>query len=228
MNACPEQQLRYNEPFEQAEAPIDRREGPQVNALGTVSRPRTDAARPSRLGEGELLDRVSAKDVHAFEELYRVYQPRLTRFLINLVRRPQLVEEVLDDTMMAVWQTAGSFRGASKPSTWIFAIAYRKAVKARARWPEPVEDPENDTRVSDDPAPDEGLHNQRLHEALRAAMDLLSPDHRAVVDLTYFHGLGYREIAEIMSCPVDTVKTRMFHARRRLKEAMAGGFEDWL
>ena len=82
--------------------------------------------------------------------------------------------------------------------------------------------------VSDDAAPDEGLQQQRLHDALRAAMDRLSPDHRAVVDLTYFHDLGYREIAEIMSCPVDTVKTRMFHARRRLKEAMAGGFEDWL
>jgi RNA polymerase sigma-70 factor (ECF subfamily) len=144
------------------------------------------------------------------------------------VQRPQLVEEVLDDTMMAVWQTASSFRGASKPSTWIFAIAYRKAVKARARWPMPVEDPQDDMRVSDDAAPDEGLQQQRLHDALRAAMDRLSPDHRAVVDLTYFHDLGYREIAEIMSCPVDTVKTRMFHARRRLKEAMAGGFEDWL
>jgi RNA polymerase sigma-70 factor (ECF subfamily) len=59
-------------------------------------------------------------------------------------------------------------------------------------------------------------------------MNELSPDHRAVVDLTYFHGMGYREIAEVMSCPVDTVKTRMFHARRRLREAMSGGPADWL
>jgi len=221
-------QLDYDEPFLRIEAQIDRREDPQVKVQGTASRPRTDARRVSTLEEGGLLDRVSAKDVHAFEELYRIYQPRLARFLINLVRRPQLVEEVLDDTMMAVWQTAGTFRGASKPSTWIFAIAYRKALKARARWPEPVEDLPADNRVSEGPAPDAEVHHQRLHDALVAAMDQLSPDHRAVVDLTYFHGLGYREIAEIMGCPVDTVKTRMFHARRRLKQALGGGLADWI
>jgi len=134
---------------------------------------------------------------------------------------------VLNDTMMVVWQTAGKFRGASKPSTWIFSIAYRKAMKAKARWPDPVEEP-TDERVSADPAPDEDLDRQRLHDALVNAMDQLSADHRAVVDLTYFHGMGYREIAEIMGCPVDTVKTRMFHARRRLKQVIAGSFDDWV
>jgi len=166
--------------------------------------------------------------LRAFERLYRIYQPRLARFLFNLVQRPQLVEEVLDDTMMVVWDTAGSFRGTSKLSTWIFAIAYRKALKARARWPDPVEEPANDTRVSLEPGPDGELEQGRLHDALIAAMETLSADHRAVVDLTYFHGLGYREIAEIMNCPVDTVKTRMFHARRRLRDALSGSFADWI
>jgi RNA polymerase sigma-70 factor (ECF subfamily) len=175
-----------------------------------------------------LLARIASGDLQAFEGLYRSYQPRLTRFLTTLLKRPQLIEEVLDDTMMVVWQSAGNFRGSSKPSTWIFAIAYRKAHKAQARWPEPVEDPQFDTRVSEDPGPDDDLHHQRLHAALMKAMEGLSPDHRAVVDLTYFHGLGYREIAEIVDCPVDTVKTRMFHARRRLKQAMTGGLVDWI
>lgn len=166
--------------------------------------------------------------MQAFEQLYRIYQPRLARFLINLVNRPQLVEEVLNDTMTTVWQTAGSFRGASKLSTWIFAIAYRKAIKIRLRWPDPVEDEAFDSRVSNDPGPDEALHQTRLHDALVAAMDQLSSDHRAVVDLTYFHGLGYREIAEVMGCPVSTVKTRMFHARRRLKRTLPGNLNDWL
>lgn len=157
-----------------------------------------------------------------------MYQPRLTRFLTTLLRRPQLIEEVLDDTMMVVWETAARFRGSSKPSTWIFAIAYRKAHKARARWPEPVEEPAVDTRVSEDPDAADQLQHDRLHDALLGAMDQLSPDHRAVVDLTYFHGMGYREIAEVVDCPVDTVKTRMFHARRRLRKAMPGKFEDWL
>jgi RNA polymerase sigma-70 factor (ECF subfamily) len=175
-----------------------------------------------------LLARISRGDLAAFERLYRLYQPRLTRFLTTLLKRPQLIEEVLDDTMIVVWQSAGNFRGSSKPSTWVFAIAYRKAAKARARWPEPVEEPAFDERVSEDPLPDEEIHQERLRSALLKAMDQLSADHRAVVDLTYFHGLGYREIAEIVGCPVDTVKTRMFHARRRLKQAMSGSLMDWL
>ncbi|MBW0008155.1 MAG: sigma-70 family RNA polymerase sigma factor [Sphingomonas sp.] len=193
-----------------------------------LRRPRTEAARPLASDERELLARVAAGDRQAFERLYRLYQPRLSRFLTTLLRRPQLIEEVLDDTMMVVWQTADRFRGSSKLSTWIFAIAYRKAHKARLRWPDPVEDPEQDSRISQDPAPDDELHHQKLHDSLIRAMDQLSADHRAVVDLTYFHGLGYREIAEIVDCPVDTVKTRMFHARRRLKQAIGGSLADWL
>jgi RNA polymerase sigma-70 factor (ECF subfamily) len=187
-----------------------------------------DAKRSGAPDEQGLLERIKAHDMDAFERLYRVYQPRLTRFLTNLLKRPQLVEEVLDDTMMVVWQTAGSFRGTSKLSTWIFAIAYRKALKARVRWPDPVEDDQQDNQVSSEPAPDAELQQGRVRDALVTAMETLSTEQRAVVDLTYFHELGYREIAEILSCPVDTVKTRMFHARRRLKKALPGTLADWL
>src|SRR5437763_15237145 len=193
-----------------------------------LKRPRADTARSPAPDDRELLARIASGDLQAFERLYRLYQQRMTRLLTTLLKRPQLIEEVLDDTMMVVWQTSGNFRGSSKPSTWIFAIAYRKAYKAKARWPDPVEDPEFDTRVSRDPGPDEELHHQRQRTALMKAMDQLSPDHRAVVDLTYFHGMGYREIANIVDCPVDTVKTRMFHARRRLKQAMSGSLVGWL
>ena len=195
---------------------------------GVLKSPKADEERPAQTDERELLARISRGDLQAFERLYRLYQPRLARFLTTLLKRPQLIEEVLDDTMMVVWQSAGNFRGSSKPSTWVFAIAYRKAAKARARWPDPVEEPEFDNRVSEDALPDEELHQERLRTALLKAMDQLSADHRAVVDLTYFHGLGYREIADIVGCPVDTVKTRMFHARRRLKQAMSGSLVDWL
>jgi len=199
-----------------------------VSWPGILKRPRAEAARAPTSEERDLIERVATGDLKAFERLYRSYQPRLTRFLTTLLKRPQLIEEVLDDTMMVVWQSAANFRGSSKPSTWIFAIAYRKAYKAKARWPDPVEDPELDTRVSNEPAPDEELHHDRLRSALLKAMDQLTADHRAVVDLTYFHGLGYREIAEIVECPVDTVKTRMFHARRRLRQALPGSLGDWL
>ena len=166
--------------------------------------------------------------MQAFERLYRIYQPRLARFVTNLVHRPELVEEVLDDVMMAVWNTAGNFRGASRVSTWIFGIAYRQAMKARRRWDMPVEQEPDLEQASLDDGPEAVLHHSRRHDALRAAMAELTVDHRAVLDLTYFHGLGYREIAEIVGCPIDTVKTRMFHARRKLKKVLAGGPDDWL
>lgn len=193
-----------------------------------ASRPRTEETPPMSSRERELLACVGAKDLVAFEKMYRIYQPRLVRFLSAVLQRSQIVEEVLDDTMMTVWQTADNFRGASKPSTWIFAIAYRKALKAKARWPDPVEDDGFETRVDPDALPDEKLQQQRLHNALRQAMQQLSPEHRAVVDLTYFHGLGYREIADVVGCPAETVKTRVFHARQRLRKAMPGNFADWL
>ncbi|GAA0296497.1 sigma-70 family RNA polymerase sigma factor [Sphingomonas oligophenolica] len=179
-----------------------------------------------------LMARVRARDQAAFEQLYRNYHPRLARFLINLIHKPHLVEEVLNDTMMVVWDRPESFRGASKLSTWIFGIAWRKAMKAVRRQDEPVEDTESETRASPDAGPDGRLGQQRAQALLLAAIGRLSPDHRAVVDLTYFHEMGYREIAEIMECPVDTVKTRMFHARRHLKRALsgdlgAGALADW-
>ena len=199
-----------------------------MSLAGILASPRADATRSHKPDERELLASIASGNLQAFERLYRVYQPRLTRFLTTLLERPQLVEEVLDDTMMAVWQSAGMFRGSSKPSTWIFSIAYRKAQKARIRWPDPVEDLEFETRVSTDPGPEEEVRQQGLRTALMKAMDQLSPDHRAVVDLTYFHDMGYREIAEVVGCPIDTVKTRMFHARRRLRQAMAGSLVDWI
>ena len=199
-----------------------------MSASGTASRPTTGASASGAPGERELLERVKMHDLDAFERLYRIYQPRLARFLTNLVKRPQLVEEVLDDTMMVVWNTAASFRGTSKLSTWVFAIAYRKALKARMRWPDPLEDQQFDNRVSNDAALDAELEQSRIRSALVDAMEGLSAEQRAVVDLTYFHDLGYREIAEILGCPVDTVKTRMFHARRRLRQALSGTLADWL
>jgi RNA polymerase sigma-70 factor (ECF subfamily) len=160
--------------------------------------------------------------------LYRAYHPRLTRFLTNMTRRAPVVEEVLNDTMLVVWTRPNSYRGASKLSTWIFAIAYRKALKALRRQDQPVEDSQAQSRPSGEAGPEQRLRQRQAQDVLMGAIGELSPDHRAVVDLAYFHEMGYREIAEVMSCPVDTVKTRMFHARRRLKASLAGELADWL
>ena len=189
---------------------------PKATAVSSQSR---DLRLISLIGEG---------DMQAFRELYVRYQPRLTRFLFNVVRRQHLVEEVLDDTLMVVWERAGTFKGESKLSTWICAIAYRQAMRALRRLDEPIEDLRAETRHSPDAGPDEEWGRKRLHEVIRSAMLKLSPEHCAVVDLTYYHELGYREIAEILDCPVDTVKTRMFYARRHLKRHLEGELPDWV
>jgi RNA polymerase sigma-70 factor (ECF subfamily) len=129
---------------------------------------------------------------------------------------------------MVVWNRPGSFDGTSKVSTWIFAIAYRKALKALHRNQDPQEDKQAETRPSLEAGPEQQVGDHQVSLVLWDAINELSADHRAVVDLTYFHETGYREIAEIMNCPVDTVKTRMFHARRHLKRKLAGQLADWL
>lgn len=193
--------------------------GESVGRKGESASPRYDAG---------LIAQVAAGDLRAFEELYRLYQTRLTRFIINMIHRPHLAEEVLNDTMLVVWNRAASFDGGSKPSTWIFGIAYRRALSALRRNRDPVEDPHGSSRVSEEEGPDRQLDRVQVRRILRDALSELSADHRAVVDLTYFHEMGYREIAEIMKCPVDTVKTRMFHARRHLKRVLDGQFADWI
>jgi RNA polymerase sigma-70 factor (ECF subfamily) len=185
------------------------------------------ASSPSR-GEARLIVRIADGDLRAFEELYRIYHKRLTRFIVNMIHRPHVAEEVFNDTMLVVWRRAGAYDGASKVSTWIFAIAYRRALSAMRGHREPMEDPEADSRESLEEGPEQQVGRGQIHRLLLGAMGQLSADHRAVVDLTYFHEMDYREIAEVMACPVDTVKTRMYHARRHLKRVLAGQLTDWL
>lgn len=194
-----------------------------------TERPRAvGTAQSESTSDLRLIALVGRGDRQAFDELYRKYRTRLVRFLSNVVRQPQIVEEVLDDTLMVVWERAADFKGESKLSTWIFAIAYRKAMKALRRYDVPLEDHAADSRISPGASPEEAFGQLRLHALLRGAMAGLSADHRTVVELTYFQDLSYREIAEIMECPVDTVKTRMFYARRQLKRCLDGELPDWI
>lgn len=184
-------------------------------------------------GEAELLRRIAAKDRKAFEALYHAYYRRLFAYLFKTIRRPDLSEEVLDDVMLAIWLGAGSFDGRSRPSTWIFGIAYHKALKALARQARqdrraPAGAPEEDEingRSEMEPleeGPEGLLARREMADVLEQALRRLPLEQRTVVELTYYHGFSYQEIAQVMSCPVNTVKTRMFHARRRLREMLPG------
>lgn len=152
-----------------------------------------------------------------FDALYRLYHPRLWRFLSPLMRQSDAIEEALNDTMMVLWQRADSFDGRSKLSTWIFGIAYRKGLKALSRQDLAVDEDEAPELADEGPGPAEQFSLSQLRGRLRGAMAELSPEHRAVVELCYFHDMAYGEIAEVVGCPPETVKTRMFYARRRLR-----------
>jgi len=154
----------------------------------------------------------------SFEELYRLYHPRLQRFLLHMIRQSDAaVEEVLNDTLLVVWRRADAFDGRSKLSTWIFGIAYRKALKALSRQDLPVDDADPPEVEDPAPGPEPLMSFTQQRRRLQAAMSELSVDHRAVVELCYFQDLSHAEIAEIVGCPPETVKTRMFYARRRLR-----------
>lgn len=178
--------------------------------------------------ENALVFRARLRDRRAFQELYGAYRPRLWRFLLQLTRRPALAEEALNETMLAVWSGMEKFNGESAFSTWVFAIAYRTGLKSLRGNDEPVEDDKNAELFSSDDNPEQSAAELRSAQLLQAAIAHLSPEHRAVIDMTYFHEMKYREIAAVMECPEDTVKTRMFHARRQLRKFLTDDQSDWI
>lgn len=172
--------------------------------------------------EKALLARIVERDADAFESLYRAYYPRLFGYLFRILRRTDTVEEVLNDVMMVVWRQAERFRGDSRISTWIFGIAYRQAMKSirRIRSQPILLEPEDRLLSIESKDAEDDFIEQELRLTLNAALEQLSPKHRSVVELTYYYGYSYPEIAAIIGCPENTVKTRMFHARRKLQSLL--------
>ncbi|MDE2251459.1 MAG: sigma-70 family RNA polymerase sigma factor [Gammaproteobacteria bacterium] len=171
-------------------------------------------------GDRRLLARVAGGDREAFRELYIVYHRRLARFLTRLTRRYEIAEEIINDTLWVVWRKAGDFRGDSRVSTWIMGIAYRRALKAlRARSHALAEAVpiENEPLV----APDE-LGAAETSEWILLAMRHLPTEQRLALEFAYGYGHSCEEIALIMACPVNTVKTRLFHARAKLRDLLPG------
>jgi RNA polymerase sigma-70 factor (ECF subfamily) len=170
-----------------------------------------------------LLRRIGHGDRAALRDLYTAYYHPLLRFIYRITGRLDLAEEGVNDTMMVVWRSSQSFGHRSRVSTWIMGIAYRKALKLRLRlhkwvfrfkaadWTESIEPV---ARI-------EGLTDQLvIEDLLFRALKQLPPKQRAVIELAYYSGYAYGEIAEIVGCPENTVKTRMFHARSRLQDIL--------
>jgi RNA polymerase sigma-70 factor (ECF subfamily) len=179
-----------------------------------------------------LIGRVAQKDRQAFETLYYHYAPRLGSYLSRLLKQRDLVEEVINDVMLVVWQNAARFDPSRRLSTWLFGIAHHKALKALARSSKqrfdlpldphgPPDDSEEPHDYPHDPHnPEQTMLHQDLSRTLSRALEALSPEHRAVVELAFYEEFSYQEIATITGCPVNTVKTRMFYARKRLAQIL--------
>src|SRR5689334_5199970 len=168
--------------------------------------------------ESELIAKIAKGDRRAFEEIYNLYHRRLARFLTRLTRRYDIAEEVINDTFWIVWKKAGDFRGDSQPSTWILGIAYRRArnaFRSSARFAE------KNLQVAQLPPTDEiPSDTEELRDWLGRALAELPVEQRLAVELCYELGHSCEEIATIMDCPVNTVKTRLFHARGKLQRLL--------
>jgi len=157
----------------------------------------------------------------AFEALYREFYPRLFDFVLRIVGSPRDVEETINDTMLVVWNKADEFAERSKVSTWIFGIAYKKALKrlqSNKRLAEREIHIEVEAVDGRDPA--DLVGDDALLTRIRIAVAALPLAQRSIVHLAFFYGYTYSEIAEIVDCPVNTVKTRMFYARERLRPVL--------
>jgi RNA polymerase sigma-70 factor (ECF subfamily) len=170
-----------------------------------------------------LLERIVNGDRQALRQLYSTYYHPLLRFIYRITGRLDLAQEGVNDVMLVVWRNGRSFGGRSSVSTWIMGIGYRKALKllaASRRWTDRFAAAPYDELIERSDASAEQSDDRDLRDLLDAALRHLSAEHRAVVELTYFYGCSYEEIAAIAACPVNTVKTRMFHARAKLKKVL--------
>jgi len=162
----------------------------------------------------ELISRVAAGDEAAFRQLYERYGDRVFRYALTLVRNLHLAEEVVQETMVAIWRGAGSFKGGSQVSTWIFGIARNQAHALLRREVRGERVPEESLTLPD---PAEAVERE---DRVLSALAKLPPDQREVVVLAFYEGLSYREIARLLGVLEGTVKSRMHFAKRKLREAL--------
>jgi len=172
-----------------------------------------------------LIVKISRGDRDAFRELYLHYHRRLAKFLTRMTHRYEDAEEIINDTLWTVWQRAGDFRDASQVSTWIMGIAYRRALNTirRAATHDRVMAREI---VDAEPEASDLSESIERRVLLDRALAQLPIEQRLVLEFTYYMDHSCEEVAEIMECPVNTVKTRMFNARRKLRAILADTLTD--
>jgi len=176
-----------------------------------------------------LIAQIAHGDRLAMRTLYLRHERRVFRFVLRMVGDRCLAEDVLSEVFFDVWKKAERFEGRSSVSTWLLGIARHKALTAAAAKPRPSEslDGAAAMNVADPTADaDEAMIDHERGTILRRCLEALSPDHREIIDLVYYQEKTVRQIADLLAIPENTVKTRMFYARKRLAALVEAASAD--
>jgi len=176
------------------------------------------------LRDTNLLKRIANGDRDAFSELYTNYQPRLIKFCSRILKNDvALAADIVDEAMIEIWRSAGSFSGRSQPSTWIHSIARFRLIGYLRKNKELLQDESSEWLNYEDDAllPDEEISRVERNEEIIRNIGKLSKKHKEVIELVYFRELSIKEIASMLDISENTVKTRMFYARNHLKNILS-------
>ncbi len=167
-----------------------------------------------------LIKRVAAGDRDAMRLLYHRHSAAVFRYLKRMVRDEALADDLISDVFLDVWQQAGRFEGRSSVTTWLIGIARFKALSAfRKRKHKSLdEDDFAETLVDEHDDPEVMQQKEDKARVLRRCLGLLSREHGEIIDLVYYHEMSVDQAAQIIGIPENTVKTRLFYARKRLAE----------
>jgi RNA polymerase sigma-70 factor (ECF subfamily) len=177
-----------------------------------------------------LISRIASGDKLAMQVLFARHHVRVFRFVLRLVRNEANAEDLISEVFLDVWRQAGKFEGRSSVSTWMLSIARFKALSSLRKKSEGELDDETAQSIEDDADdPEVAVQKKDKAQALRECLQSLSPEHREIVDLVYYHEKSVEEASEILGIPENTVKTRLFYARKRLSELLkaAGIDRGW-
>jgi RNA polymerase sigma-70 factor, ECF subfamily len=184
-----------------------------VAALNTSVSPRLRGAATDEA----LMAAVAAGEQGAMQILYNRHRVRVFRFITRILGDANTAEDVLSETFIEVWRNAARFEGRSTVSTWIMSIARLKALSVRRRRRDDELDEETAETIADEAfTPEEAILDADRSVHLRECLEQLSPEHREIIDLVYYHDQSIDEVAQIIQVPRNTLKTRMFYARKRL------------
>jgi RNA polymerase sigma-70 factor, ECF subfamily len=174
-----------------------------------------------------LIGRIASGDRLAMQVLFARHHVRVYRFVLRVVRDESSAEDLISEVFLDVWRQAGKFEGRSAVSTWLLAIARFKALSALRRRTDVELDEETAEAIEDtSDNPEVALGKKDRSVVIRKCLEKLSADHREIVDLVYYHDKSVEEVAAIVGIPENTVKTRMFYARKRLADLLkAEGIE---